>query len=81
MDLIGIDRDGKLVVIELKKGALRGDVDFQSLKYVRTRHTGVETEFGSSSSRFRKPSGVRVSMIKTPRLPKFWRNSAMMSTT
>jgi hypothetical protein len=33
IDLIGIDRDGNLVVIELKKGSLSGDVDFQSLKY------------------------------------------------
>jgi len=33
IDLIGVDRDGNLVVIELKKGSLSGDVDFQSLKY------------------------------------------------
>ena len=33
IDLIGIDRDGNLVVIELKKGSLSGNVDFQSLKY------------------------------------------------
>jgi hypothetical protein len=33
IDLIGIDRDGNLVVIELKKGPISGDVDFQALKY------------------------------------------------
>lgn len=33
IDLIGIDRDGNLVGVELKKGSLSGDVDFQSLKY------------------------------------------------
>lgn len=33
IDLLGIDRDGKVVVIELKRGALGGGVDFQALKY------------------------------------------------
>lgn len=33
VDLLGIDPDGNLVVIELKKGSLSGNVDFQSLKY------------------------------------------------
>lgn len=33
IDLLGIDRDGNVVVIELKTGSLRGNVDFQSLKY------------------------------------------------
>jgi hypothetical protein len=34
IDLLGIDRDGNIVVIELKQGSLSGNVDFQSLKYV-----------------------------------------------
>lgn len=33
IDLLAIDRDGNVVVIELKRGSLKGDVDFQSLKY------------------------------------------------
>lgn len=33
IDLLAIDRDGNVVVIELKKGSLTGNVDFQSLKY------------------------------------------------
>lgn len=33
IDLLGIDPDGNVVVIELKKGSLSGNVDFQSLKY------------------------------------------------
>ncbi|WP_266080609.1 PDDEXK family nuclease [Haladaptatus caseinilyticus] len=34
IDILAIDRAGNLVVIELKRGALRGSVDFQALKYV-----------------------------------------------
>lgn len=34
IDVLGIDRGGNLVVIELKRGVLSGSVDFQSLKYV-----------------------------------------------
>jgi hypothetical protein len=33
IDLLGIDPDGKIVIIELKQGKLRGSVDFQALKY------------------------------------------------
>ena len=33
IDVLGIDHDGNLVTIELKRGTLRGRVDFQSLKY------------------------------------------------
>jgi hypothetical protein len=33
IDLLGIDRDGNVVVIELKAGSLSGNVDFQALKY------------------------------------------------
>jgi hypothetical protein len=33
IDLLGIDRDGNVVVVELKTGSLSGNVDFQALKY------------------------------------------------
>jgi hypothetical protein len=80
IDLIGIDRDGNLVVIELKK-ALSVEMSISNLSNtLRTRHTGVGTKSGSSSSHFGKLSGGRVSTIKTLRLLKFWKGSAMMST-
>ncbi|WP_332898920.1 hypothetical protein [Haladaptatus sp. CMSO5] len=34
IDVLAIDRAGNIVVIELKRGVLRGSVDFQALKYV-----------------------------------------------
>ena len=34
IDLLGIDRDGNVVAIELKQGSISGNTDFQSLKYV-----------------------------------------------
>lgn len=34
VDILTIDRAGSIVVIELKRGSLRGSVDFQALKYV-----------------------------------------------
>jgi hypothetical protein len=33
IDLLAIDRDGNIVIIELKKGRISGNVDFQALKY------------------------------------------------
>lgn len=33
IDLLGIDREGNVVIIELKRGTLKGSVDFQGLKY------------------------------------------------
>lgn len=51
IDVLGIDRDGNLVVVELKRGALRGDVDFQMLKYAsyvsRWGHSKIKTQFES----------------------------------
>jgi len=34
IDVLALDRSGDLVVVELKRGPLRGGVDFQALKYV-----------------------------------------------
>lgn len=34
IDVLALDRSGDIVVIELKRGPLRGGVDFQALKYV-----------------------------------------------
>lgn len=34
IDILAVDRAGNLVVVELKRGALRASVDLQSLKYV-----------------------------------------------
>lgn len=80
IDLIGIDRDGNLVVIELKKAPLVGMSISNLLNTLRIRHTGVGTKSKSSSSRFGKLSGDRVSIIKRPRLLKSWKDSAMVST-
>lgn len=43
IDLLAIDRDGNVVVIELKQGRLTGNVDFQALKYAAyTSHWDYE---------------------------------------
>lgn len=43
IDLIAIDRDGNVVIIELKQGRITGNVDFQSLKYAAyTSHWNYE---------------------------------------
>jgi len=34
IDILALDRAGSLIVVELKRGALHGSVDFQALKYV-----------------------------------------------
>jgi hypothetical protein len=51
IDLLGIDRDGNVVVIELKKGSLTGNVDFQSLKYAAY---ASYWEWGQLSDQFEK---------------------------
>jgi hypothetical protein len=51
IDLLGIDRDGNIVVIELKKGSLTGTVDFQSLKYAAY---ASYWEWGQLSDQFEK---------------------------
>jgi hypothetical protein len=51
IDLLGIDRDGNVVVIELKKGSLTGTVDFQSLKYAAY---ASYWEWGQLSDQFEK---------------------------
>jgi hypothetical protein len=49
IDILALDRSGSLVVVELKRGALRKSVDFQSLKYVsyvsRWTYEDIEQQF------------------------------------
>ncbi len=43
IDLLAIDRDGNVVIIELKQGRITGNVDFQALKYAAyTSHWNYE---------------------------------------
>lgn len=51
IDLLAIDRDGNVVVIELKRGALKPEVDFQGLKYAAyTSHW----DYGKLKEQFEK---------------------------
>lgn len=56
VDLLGIDRDGNAVVIELKKGSLTGNVDFQSLKYAAY---ASYWDWGQLSDQFEKFAGSK----------------------
>lgn len=56
IDLLGIDRDGNVVVIELKKGSLTGNVDFQSLKYAAY---ASYWDWGQLSDQFEKFAGSK----------------------
>ena len=56
IDLLGIDRDGNVVIIELKKGSLTGNVDFQSLKYAAY---ASYWDWGQLSDQFEKFVGTQ----------------------
>jgi len=60
IDLLAVDRDGNVVAIELKRGALKPGVDFQGLKYAAyISHWATRSSETSSRSPNRRGGGKR----------------------
>lgn len=57
IDVLAIDPDGNLVIIELKRGALKDPVDFQSLKYAAYTANWDYEELKAQFETFRRGAG------------------------
>lgn len=60
-DLIALDRKGRLVVIELKRGEARGDVDWQAIKYAARCARYTPAKLIEIASEYMKKSAAEVS--------------------
>lgn len=60
-DLIALDRKGRLVVIELKRGEARGDVDWQAIKYAARCSRYTPAKLIEIASEYMKKSAAEVS--------------------